>query len=136
MIKTRINDDYSDDDDDPYVDADGDFLSTEDVMSDVGDDIDDEEYHEALLGHREARNFRRKAEDVQDQLVTVHRVHKLVSCVVRLIIGHVTVHRWMMVLSSQRSEIWELTLMVRGPTVLLIISVLKSVRISWMTRCV
>ena len=74
-------------------------------MSGVDDDIDDEEYHEALLGHRDARNLRRKAEDVQDQLVTVHRVHKLVSCVVRLIIGHVTVHRWMMVLSSQRSEI-------------------------------
>ena len=48
--ETHLNDDYGDDDD-PYVDEDGNFLATEDVVSDVHDDlaIDDEEDHEALL---------------------------------------------------------------------------------------
>ena len=58
----HLNDDHSDDDD-PYVDEDGNFLATEDVVSDVDDDlaIDDEEYHEALLGYREARDLMEEA---------------------------------------------------------------------------
>ena len=58
--ETHLNDDYSDDDD-PYED--GNFLATEDVVSDVDDDlaIDDEEYHEALLGYREARDLMEEA---------------------------------------------------------------------------
>ena len=59
--ETHLNDDYSEDDD-PYVDEDGTLLATEDVVSDVNDDlaIDDEEYHEALLGYREARDLMKK----------------------------------------------------------------------------
>ena len=49
--ETHLNDDHRDDDD-PYVDEDVNFLATEDVVPDVDHDfaIDDEEYHEALLG--------------------------------------------------------------------------------------
>ena len=47
-----------------------------------------------------AASRRREAEDVQDQLATVHRV---VSSVVRLIIGHVTVQRWLMVPPKKRN---------------------------------
>ena len=57
---------------------------------------------------------RGKAEDAQDQFVMAHRVRKSVSSAVRLIIGHVTVRRWMMVLHMQRSEILDLTPMVIG----------------------
>ena len=59
-----------------------------------------------------------KAKDVQDQFVMVHRVDKFVSSVVRRIIGHVTVQRWMMDLQIQRSDILGLTPMVRGPAIL------------------
>ena len=60
--ETHLNDHYSENDD-PYVDEDGNFLATEDVVSDVDDDlaIDDEEYHEALLGYREARDLMKEA---------------------------------------------------------------------------
>ena len=53
---THLDDDVSENDD-PYVDEDGNFLATEDVVSDVDHDlaIDDEDYHEALFGYREAR---------------------------------------------------------------------------------
>ena len=49
--------------DDPYVDEDGNFLATEEIVSDIDDDlaIDDEEYHEALPGYREARDFLKEA---------------------------------------------------------------------------
>ena len=60
--ETHLNDDYSEDDD-PYVDEDGNFLATEDVVSDIEDDlaIDDEEYHETPLGYREARDLMKEA---------------------------------------------------------------------------
>ena len=56
--ETHLNDDYSVEDD-PCVNEDANFLATEDVLSDVDDDfaIDDEEYHKALLGYREARDL-------------------------------------------------------------------------------
>ena len=49
--------------DDHHVDEDGDFLVIEDVVSDVDDDLalDDEEYHEALLGYRKARDLTKEA---------------------------------------------------------------------------
>ena len=59
--------------------------------------------------------------------MTVHRFHKYISSVVRLIIGNVIVPRWMMVPPIQRSEILEPMPLVRGSAVLLTISVVKSV---------
>ena len=53
---TCLDDDFSSNDD-PYLDEDGNFLATDDVVSDV----DDEEYHEALLGCREARELMKEA---------------------------------------------------------------------------
>ena len=49
--------------DDPYIDEDGNFLANEQIVSDTDDDLalDDEEYHEALLGYREARDLTKKA---------------------------------------------------------------------------
>ena len=44
-------------------------------------------------------------EGAQDQFVMVHRVRKFVSSAVQRIIGHVIVHRWMMVLQIRRSDI-------------------------------
>ena len=52
-------------------------------------------------------------------------VHRVRSSVVRMIIGHVIVQRWMMVPTIQRNEILEPTPVVRGPAVLLTISVVK-----------
>ena len=72
-----------------------------------------------------ARSKERKAGDAPDQFVMVHQVHKSVSSAVRLIIGHVTVQRWMMVLQIQRSETLELTILVRGLATFLTIPVLK-----------
>ena len=184
--ETHLIDDCCENDD-PYVDEGGNFLATEDVVSDVDDDlvIHDEEHHATLFSYREARDLMKeapvarafypvvvpihpdkptgrgkgdsssgktvvatveedrmvlddlptlvaasrkgKAADVPDQLVTVHRVHMSDSSVVRLVIGHVTAQRWMMVPPVQRSEILEPTPMVRGPAVLLTISVVTSV---------
>ena len=47
----------------PYVDEEGNFLANEDVVSDVDDDlaIDDEDYHEALLVYRDARDLMSEA---------------------------------------------------------------------------
>ena len=55
-------DDFSENDN-PYVDEDGNLLATEEIVSDIDDDlaIDDEEYHEALLGYREARDLLKEA---------------------------------------------------------------------------
>ena len=50
---------------------------------------------------------RGKVEDAQE-LVMVHRVHKSVSSVVRLISGRVVVQRWMMVLESELTKSWSL----------------------------
>ena len=49
--------------DDPYIDEDGNFLANEQIVSDIDDDLalDDEEYHEALLGYREARDLMKEA---------------------------------------------------------------------------
>ena len=60
--ETHLNDDCSENDD-PFVDEDGNFLATEDVVSDVDDDlaIDDDEYHEELLGNREAQDLMKEA---------------------------------------------------------------------------
>ena len=48
---------------DPYIDEDGNFLANEQIVSDIDDDLalDDEEYHEALLGYREARDLMKEA---------------------------------------------------------------------------
>ena len=55
---TYLDDDLSENDD-PYIDEDGNFLATEQIVSDIDDDLAlaDEEYHEALLGNREARDL-------------------------------------------------------------------------------
>ena len=60
--ETHLNDDYIDDDD-PYVDEDVHFLANVDVVCDVDDEVafDDEEYREALLGYREARDLMKEA---------------------------------------------------------------------------
>ena len=49
--------------DDPCIDEDGNFLANEQIVSDIDDDLalDDEEYHEALLGYREARDLMKEA---------------------------------------------------------------------------
>ena len=49
--------------DDPYVDEDGNFLANEQIVSDIDEDLalDDEEYHEALFGYREARDLMKEA---------------------------------------------------------------------------
>ena len=49
--------------DDPYIDEDGNFLANEQIVSDIDDDmaLGDEEYHEALLGYREARDLMKEA---------------------------------------------------------------------------
>ena len=48
---------------DPYIDEDGNFLANKQIVSDIDDDLalDDEEYHEALLGYREARDLMKEA---------------------------------------------------------------------------
>ena len=49
--------------DDPYIDEDGNFLANEQIVSDIDDAfaLDDEEYHDALLGYREARELMKEA---------------------------------------------------------------------------
>ena len=58
---TYLNDDFSENDD-PYIDEDGNFLANEQIVSDIGDDLalDVEEYHEAL-GFRVARDLMKEA---------------------------------------------------------------------------
>ena len=161
-------------------------LQTSKIVSDIDDDLalGDEEYHDALLGYREARDLMKetrvargfclvvvpfvptsplakekvlpqvtgilarlvvteveedrkflddlptlvdaarkgKVEDVQE-LMMVHQTLKSVSSVVRVIIGRVTVQRWMMALRVRRNEILELTDMVRGLATILTILV-------------
>ena len=55
-------DDELSENDNPYVDDSGNLLATEEIVSDIEDDlaIDDEEYHEALLGYR-ARDLLKEA---------------------------------------------------------------------------
>ena len=57
-----FDDDLSENDN-PYVDEDGNLLATEEIVSDIDGDlaIDDEEYHEALLGYGEARDLLKEA---------------------------------------------------------------------------
>ena len=60
------DDTYLDDlseNDDPYIDEDGNFIANEQIVSDIDDDLalDEEEYHEALLGCREARDLMKEA---------------------------------------------------------------------------
>ena len=52
---TFLDEDFSENDD-PYIDKDGNFLANGQIVSDIDDDLalDDEEYHDALLGYREA----------------------------------------------------------------------------------
>ena len=59
---TNPDDDFSANDD-PFIDEDGNFLANEQIVSDIDDDLalDDEEYHEALLGSREARDLMEEA---------------------------------------------------------------------------
>ena len=57
-----FDDDLSENDN-PYVDEDRNLLATEEIVSDIDDDlaIGDEEYHEALLGYGEARDLPKEA---------------------------------------------------------------------------
>ena len=56
-----LDDDLSENDD-PYIDEDGNFLANEPIVSDVDDDFAlDEEYHGARLGNREARDLMKEA---------------------------------------------------------------------------
>ena len=59
---TYLDEDFSENDG-PYIDEDGNFLANEQIVSDIDDDLalDDEEYHEALLGYREARDLMKEA---------------------------------------------------------------------------
>ena len=55
-------DDHFSENDDPYIDEDGNFLSNEQIVSDIDDDLaPDDEYHGALLGYREARDLMEEA---------------------------------------------------------------------------
>ena len=56
-------DDVFSENDDLYIDEDGNFFANEQIVSDIDDDLafDDEEFHEALLGYREARDFMKEA---------------------------------------------------------------------------
>ena len=66
-VPEDVDDTYLDEDlsenDDPYIDEDGNFLANEQIVSDTDDDLalDDEEYHEALIGYREARDIMKEA---------------------------------------------------------------------------
>ena len=59
---TSLDEDFSENDD-PYIVEDGNFLANEQIVSDIDDDLalDDEEYHEAFLGYREARDLMKAA---------------------------------------------------------------------------
>ena len=59
---TYLDEDFSENDD-PHIDEDGNFLANEQIVSDIDGDLtlDDEEYHEALLGYREARDLMKEA---------------------------------------------------------------------------
>ena len=59
---TYLVEDFSENDD-PYIDEDGNFLANEQIVSDIDDDLalDDEEYREGLLGHREAGDLMKEA---------------------------------------------------------------------------
>ena len=63
---TYLDEDLSENDD-PYIDEDGNFLANEQIVSDIDDDLalDDEEYHEALLANREARDLMKEARVVR-----------------------------------------------------------------------
>ena len=53
----------SSENDDPYIDEGGNFLANGQIVSDIDDDLalDDEAYHDALLGCREARDLMKEA---------------------------------------------------------------------------
>ena len=59
---TYLDEDFTENDD-PYIDEDGNFLANEQIVPDMDDDLalDEEEYHEALLGYREARDLMKVA---------------------------------------------------------------------------
>ena len=59
---TYLDDNFSENDD-PYIGEDGNSLANEQIVSDIDDDLalDDEEYHEAILGYREARDLIKEA---------------------------------------------------------------------------
>ena len=57
---THLDDDFSENDD-PYIDEDGNVLANEEIVSDIDDDLATDEYHEALLGYREARGLMMEA---------------------------------------------------------------------------
>ena len=60
--ETYLDDNFSENDE-PNIDEDGNFIANEQILSDIDDDLalDDEEYHEALLGYREARDLMKEA---------------------------------------------------------------------------
>ena len=62
MTTPYLDDDLSENDD-PYIDEDGNIFANEQIVSDIDDDLvdDDGEYHEAHLGYREARELMKEA---------------------------------------------------------------------------
>ena len=100
------DDTYFDDDlsanDDPYIDEDGNFHANEQIVSDIDDDLalDDEEYHEALLGYREARDLMKEARVARGFYLVVVPIRSLLAeekvipqvskmCVARLVVARV-----------------------------------------------
>ena len=67
---TYLDEDFSENDD-PYIDEDGNFIANEQIVSDNDDDLalDDEEYHEALFGYREARDLMKEAVLLVDSIL-------------------------------------------------------------------
>ena len=91
---THLDEDFSENDD-PYIDEDGNFFANEQIVSDIEDDLAlDEEDRKVLedLPTLVAATERVKAEDAQET-VMVHQVLKSVSRAVRMIIGRVIVQR-------------------------------------------
>ena len=74
--EVTFDDDISENDN-PNVDEDGNLLATEEMVSDIDDDlaIDDEEHHEALLGCREARDFLKEARVARGLYLVVVPIH-------------------------------------------------------------
>ena len=75
---TYLDEDLSENDD-PYIDEDGHFLANEQIVSDIDDDLalDDDEYHEALLGYREARDIMKEARVARGFYQVIPQVSKM-----------------------------------------------------------
>ena len=89
---THLDEDFSENDD-PYIDEDGNFFANEQIVSDIEDDLAlDEEDRKVLEDLPTLVAATERVEDAQET-VMVHRVLKSVSRAVRMIIGRVIVQR-------------------------------------------